>query len=249
MPTTTEDWIEIANEFERLYNFPRCIGCLDGKHIEITKPEDSGPSYYNYKSYYSIVLMALVNARKEFIMIDVGINGRISDGGVLFYTKFWELYNQHKLKLPEPCQLPNSTAILPYVFLGDEAFSLGINLMKPYPQRSCTAEDQIFNKRLSSTRQVVECAFGLMATKFRVLHTPIYLEPQKATIVTTAICYLHNFLLQHKDRKYIHSKDDKDTLNPLEATLNRNACKNAKIVRDKFRQYFVDMARLDRNLV
>ncbi|XP_077288677.1 uncharacterized protein LOC143913039 [Arctopsyche grandis] len=129
MPTTDAEWIEIANEFGKLYNFPRCIGSLDGKHIEIIKPRMSGPSYYNYKGFYSIVLMALVNARKEFIMIDVGTNGKISDGGVLFYTKLWELYEQRKLNLPEPCPLPNTTTNFPYVFVADEAFALDTNLM------------------------------------------------------------------------------------------------------------------------
>lgn len=43
-------------------------------------------SYYNYKGFFNIVLLAVVNAEKEFIMVDAGMNGRISDGGVLFYT-------------------------------------------------------------------------------------------------------------------------------------------------------------------
>lgn len=237
MPSTAAEWINIAEDFERLYNFSRCIGCLDGKHLQITKPE-AGPFYYNYKGYYSIVLMALVNAKKEFLMIDIGTNGKVSDGGVLFYTKFWELYEQQKLNLPEPCELPNNTTKFPYVFLGDEAFALDTNFMKPYPQKSCTDSEKIFNHRLSSARQVVECAFGLLATKFRIFHTPIYLEPEKATIVATACCYLHNFLLIRKDRNYTSSKDDKDTIDGLGPTKNKNAKSDAKGIRDKFRQYF-----------
>lgn len=46
--------------------------------------------------------MALVNAKKQFIMIDIGTNGRVSDGGVLFYTKFWELFEKNYLNLPPP---------------------------------------------------------------------------------------------------------------------------------------------------
>lgn len=238
MPATEVEWIEIAKEFDDLYNFPRCIGSLDGKHIEITQPKHSGSLYFNYKGFFSIVLMALVNARKEFIMIDVGTNGRISDGGVLFYTKFWELYQENKLNLPSPSPLPNTTTDFPYVFVGDEAFALGPNLMKPYAQGSCNAQEILFNKRLSSARSVVECAFGLLATKFRLFHTPIYLEPKKATIVTTACCYLHNFLLKEKSSNYTPSKDNKDTLISIAPTLNRNAKSDAKQIRDTFRHYF-----------
>lgn len=44
--------------------------------------------YYNYKGTFSIVLMSIVNANYQFIMVDIGANWRISDGGVLYYTKF-----------------------------------------------------------------------------------------------------------------------------------------------------------------
>jgi len=77
--------------------FHNTCGAIDGKHTAIEIPEHSGALYYNYKGFYSIVLMAVVNARKEFIMVDVGMNGQISDGGVFFYSKFGELLQQGKI--------------------------------------------------------------------------------------------------------------------------------------------------------
>lgn len=53
-----EVWQQIAINFEARANFPNCIGAIDGKHIRIIKPEQSGSLYYNYKNYSSIVLMA-----------------------------------------------------------------------------------------------------------------------------------------------------------------------------------------------
>jgi len=51
-------------------------------------------TYFNYKGFYNIIsfFKLIVNANREFIMIDVGINDRISDGGVFFYSKFEELF-------------------------------------------------------------------------------------------------------------------------------------------------------------
>jgi DDE superfamily endonuclease len=228
-----------------LYNFWNCLGSLDGKHIKIKSPSHSGALYYNYKGFYSIVLMALVNARKEFIMIDIGTNGRISDGGVLFYTKFWEKYQRNDLNLPAPSTLPNTLTKYPYVFVADEAFALGQNLMKPYAQKSCNAEEIVFNNRLSSARQTVECCFGQLASRFRIFLTTINLEPTKATIVTTACCYLHNFLLKENSNYYTPSNSvNGNEIISVAPTFNRNATNTAKTVRDSFCKYFSNEGKI-----
>ena len=51
-PPTTNDWIRIENEFRELWNFPNCIGVLDGKHVVITSPAKSGSLFFNYKSTF-----------------------------------------------------------------------------------------------------------------------------------------------------------------------------------------------------
>jgi len=39
---TEEQWLEVAEGFENRANFPNCIGAIDGKHIRIIKPTESG---------------------------------------------------------------------------------------------------------------------------------------------------------------------------------------------------------------
>lgn len=241
IPTTAEEWKKIADDFGTLHKFYNCLGALDGKHIKVRHPHDSGSLYYNYKGNYSIVLMALVNAKKEFIMVDIGCNGRVSDGGVLYYTKFWELMEQNGLNLPQPSPLPNSNNILPYVIVADEAFALKPNLMKPYSQRSATMEQQVFNKRLSTARSTVECAFGILATKFGVFQKAICVSPEKATKVTTACCYLHNYLIKKIPQIYQSSSSEEDNnfqLMQLQRTNVRNPSGNAKVIRDSFCIYY-----------
>jgi hypothetical protein len=57
-----EDWINIADKFYDLTNFPNVIGAVDGKHVRVAKPENSGSKYFNYKKYFSQVLMAWFDA-------------------------------------------------------------------------------------------------------------------------------------------------------------------------------------------
>jgi len=49
-----EIWELIASGFENRANFPNCIGAVDGIHIRIICPLNSGSMYFNYKGYNSI---------------------------------------------------------------------------------------------------------------------------------------------------------------------------------------------------
>jgi hypothetical protein len=49
MPVPNKDnWNTIADEFWVKWQFPNCIGALDGKHITIQDPKSSGSLYWNY---------------------------------------------------------------------------------------------------------------------------------------------------------------------------------------------------------
>ncbi|KYM96983.1 hypothetical protein ALC62_03007 [Cyphomyrmex costatus] len=44
------EWLEIADDFLKIWNFPNCLGAIDGKHIRIWAPSNSGSAFHNYKS-------------------------------------------------------------------------------------------------------------------------------------------------------------------------------------------------------
>lgn len=46
--------------------------------------------------------MAVVDSNYEFIVADVGVNGRVSDGGVISHTDFGRMMDNHELAIPPP---------------------------------------------------------------------------------------------------------------------------------------------------
>ncbi|KAH7959050.1 hypothetical protein HPB49_007702 [Dermacentor silvarum] len=150
----TATWLHVAEGFRHTWQFPNCLGAVDGKHVHIKCPGKSGSMYFNYKGTYSIVLLAVADSNYKFVVVDVGAYGKQSDGGVLEQSIFGRLLDEGKLQLPRDLPLPNTTLPAPCVFIGDEAFQLRTDFMRPYPGRVLEARKRIFNYRLSRARQV-----------------------------------------------------------------------------------------------
>lgn len=85
-PPTEEKWLEIVEGFEKKWNFPNCLGAIDGKHVRIQAPSGTGSLYYNYKGFFSVVILAACDSEYQFTAVDVGGFGRQSDGGILSYS-------------------------------------------------------------------------------------------------------------------------------------------------------------------
>lgn len=68
---TSDDWKNMECGFRTQWNFPGCVGTLDGKYtrIVIRVPPGSGSDYYNYKNSYRIVLLALVDSDYCFLYV------------------------------------------------------------------------------------------------------------------------------------------------------------------------------------
>ncbi|XP_031329600.1 putative nuclease HARBI1 [Photinus pyralis] len=261
-PRLEQDWRNISQRFQELWNFPHCLGAIDGKHVSIIPPSGSGSYYYNYKGFNSMVLLALVDANYRILMCDFGTNGRVSDGGVLQNTKFFEKLQNNLLNIPGEETIRNTDRSLPYVFIGDDAFPLRVDLMKPFRQAALTSrEKKIYNYRLSRARRIVENVFGILAARFRIFHTCINLEPRNIESVVMACCMLHNFLIVKSSTTYIPPEclDYDDTEEGVThfgsnsqgsnmASLQRrpfgNTTNAAKEVREAFMSYFTNEGRV-----
>ncbi|XP_011883603.1 PREDICTED: putative nuclease HARBI1 [Vollenhovia emeryi] len=130
-----ENWKRIAAEFNDCWQFPHCIGAIDGKHVAIKCPSNAGSMYYNYKGFHSIVLMAIASASYRFMLVDIGAQGRHSDGGVFLNSVMGQKFHQEQLNIPLPSPLHINGPSLPYMIVADEAFQLNKFTLRPYPGR------------------------------------------------------------------------------------------------------------------
>lgn len=184
----------MADGFYTRWNFPNCLGAIDGEHIAITAPAGSGSYYYNYKSNYSVVLLAVCGANSDFIYVDVGTNGRVSDCGVWDISNMNVCTENRNAGLPPNSMLPGNERTLPYVSVADDAFPLKRHILKPFPHSNQNRSQRIFSYRLSRARRTIENAFGIIANRFCVFLTPIHLPPGKVEKSVLACTTLHNYL-------------------------------------------------------
>ena len=193
-PTNKTDWQNISDDFENTWNLPHVLGAIDGKHIRIQCPKNTGSLYHNYKGFFSLVLLAICDARYCFTMYDVGHYGSNNDSGILAKSKMGELFERKKMQIPEPKALPGCSYYpLPYFLVGDEIFPLKTWMMRPYPGKLLD-EQRIFNYRLSRARSVIENTFGVLVARWRIFNTPINATIENAESYTLAAIALHNYL-------------------------------------------------------
>ena len=195
-PKTEKEWKDVSQMFHDRWNLPHVMGALDGKHVRITRPKKTGSLYWNYKNFYSIVLFACVDADYRFLYVDVGAEGRASDSTLWKYSSFNEDLERpdNPLGVPKPTPFPGYRGDLPYYFVADDAFEMSLHLMKPFPSQKLTLAQRIFNYGLSRCRRIVENAFGILSTRFRILRRELEMEPENASSVVMACVVLHNYL-------------------------------------------------------
>lgn len=151
-----------------------------------------------------------------------------------------------KFGLPPHKNLPGTNDLLPHVIVGDEAFPLHKNIMRPFPGNQVKDDEtkKIFNYRLSRARRISENAFGILTQKFRIFQRRLQMKPEHIDKVVLAACCLHNFLKSESSPSDADLKDGSDRQENVSAFQNLehvggNVTNEALQVRDKFRSYFM----------
>uniref|UniRef100_A0A158PCP4 DDE Tnp4 domain-containing protein n=1 Tax=Angiostrongylus cantonensis TaxID=6313 RepID=A0A158PCP4_ANGCA len=178
-PITRKYLEEVAAKVQELYDYPRAVGFLDGRHVPIKKPNGGAEAYLNYKNFQSILLIAVCDVNHRFLIFDVGSPGQLGDAST-FFDECDDVF-------PETCDL-GDVGPVQYHILTDDGFGQDVRYIEPYPGNSAdTGSKRRFNMKHGCARRVIDATFDILQRRFAVLQKPLQLEPNRATKLVTSL--------------------------------------------------------------
>ena len=180
MPVLAEEKAKTKMELYEVAGFPGILGCLDCTHIPIIAPADDEYSYVNRKGFHSINVQAICNANMEFTNVTARWPGGNHDSYILKNSSVGQHFD--------------ADGFGEGWLLGDSGYGLKKWLMTPFSNPS-TLPEKKYNSSQKRTRCLIECAFGVLKSRWRILdHTGgrLCYTPAKAARITIACCVLHN---------------------------------------------------------
>ena len=135
----------------------------------------------------------------KFTYIHIGAYGKECNLSVFQETSFFKLLIRNELHIPPSGPLfTYDTENFPVAFVGNEVFLLSENLMRPYAGHNLSEKQRTFNYSLCMAQRYVECAFGVLSIKWRILHTALNVSKEFSKGIVKACVLLHN-VVQSKD--------------------------------------------------
>ncbi|CAJ0607804.1 unnamed protein product [Cylicocyclus nassatus] len=242
-PLTLEMLEEVARKTQERYDYPRSVGFMDGKHINIRKPAHSGSSFWNYLSYYSIVLLAVCDCDYRIIIYDVGSPGCNGDAGVYRSSSIKRFLDENDAIFPPTREL-GTVGPVQYHFLVDGGFGQSHRFVRPYREREANTPDRKrFNNKMCRARRLIESTFGLLAQRFQILMNRIELEPIRAERIVISVMILHNLLPRREDslagvRRHNPAPDG---YHPLQIDEEEAGRDSPNIAKDRITQHYVNL--------
>ena len=183
--------MDATNRFETKFGIPQVVGCIDRTHIPIKKPVNNSHDYFCYKMKYSINCQAICDEKGLSIDVDLRWPGSVHDARVYNNCEINKKFKGNKFPPFYKEDIPGCTPVPP-ILLGDPAYPLLQNVMKEYS--SAVDNRQInFHNRLRSTRNQIECAFGRLKARWRVLNRSVDVDLDFAITLIYTCFVLHNF--------------------------------------------------------
>lgn len=159
----------------------------------------SGTRDYNYKKMFSLSFMAVADAKQRFITVESGASGSRGDSNIFSKSDFGKKLRNDLLNIPSPCPVEGMDGNLPFMFIGDAAYTRTTNFQTAIKGKHLPVWKSMFNYRLSRARRSVENAFGILQSRFIILQGPIHGNRELVKSIILACIALHNFHLNNEE--------------------------------------------------
>jgi len=190
-PVTKDEIKNATSRFEAKFGIPQVIGCIDGTHIPIKRPSDNPQDYFCYKMKYSLNIQAICDEKGYFTDVEIKWPGSVHDARVYANSSINKALVSHKFPSIYQELLPGYTPV-PQILLGDPAYPLLPNIMKEYA--NCIEDRHLtFNTYLRSARNQIECAFGRLKSRWRILNRPVDVDLNISVQMIYCCFVLHNY--------------------------------------------------------
>ena len=198
LPKTEQEVKEKTKKFFEVWQFPQCLGAVDGTHIDIKQPSDNASDYINRKGWFSLNVQACCDYSCQFMDVVIKWPGSVHDARMFVNSGLNEKLRSGAIP---KClkRVVSDEDPIPVVILGDPAYPLLLYLMKEYANGGSTTQEQYFGYKLCSARNVIECAFGRLKARFSSLRREMDINLIDLPTVIYACFILHNFCEVNKE--------------------------------------------------
>ena len=186
----------VAKAFEencRCGAFRGCIGALDGWLVKIKRPgskdniENPG-DFFSRKGFHAINCQVIVDRYKRVLYKSIICRGAEHDSSAFKASDIYETLNEQREKLE----------LQGLYFIADSAYALRSYLITPYDNAIHGEYNDNFNFYHSSSRIVVECAFGEIDMRWGIFWKPLKFSLVRNARVIDACLRLHNFIVDYR---------------------------------------------------
>jgi len=202
------DWLQRRPTLEELHHimetyrklgFPGAIGSVDCTHVDWNKcPYSMANSCRGKEGSTTVVFEVVVDHRRRIWSCSKGFVGSFCDQNVSDADTFMEDVRLRRIYNDIEYEVYDVKGVLRKVkgvyLICDNGYKKEPHLICPYVYRSLT-EQIYFSEYLESVRKDVECTFGILKNRFRVLGGIEYHDFEFVETIFKAACILHNMIL------------------------------------------------------
>lgn len=187
---STEQLKRAISGFFTYCNFPNCVGTIDGKHCRVIVHQTLG-RYTKITKTFPFVLQGVADAEYKLVTTEVGGRGIQSDGGTFSTFALYESLESNQINMPPDQELLGTTKKSPNVLFWDEAYPLKTYILNHTLEKNLTLERNMFKYELFRAHRCIECAFGILYSKWRILGKDKETSVEKTVVIIKCACILY----------------------------------------------------------